>query len=72
MPSSKVTKNKEITKRLYNVEEAAVYLGRTPWAVRHLVWAGALPEVRVGRRVLVDIYDMDAFIEKNKQCEEGP
>jgi len=59
-----------ILKRLYSIPEAAHYLGRSPWSVRRLVWSGELPEVRAGRRVHLDIKDMDAFIEKNKQREE--
>ena len=61
---------KKVVKRLYAIPEAAIYLGRSPWAVRHLIWAGVLPEVRVGRRVHLDIRDMDALIEQSKQCEE--
>ena len=53
-------------KRLYTISEAAVYLGRSPWSVRHLIWSGQLPEVRAGGRVHLDIQDMDEFIEKNK------
>jgi excisionase family DNA binding protein len=58
-------------KRLYAIQEAAIYLGRSPWAVRRLIWSGALPEVRTGRRVHLDIKDMDSFIERNKSKEEG-
>jgi excisionase family DNA binding protein len=53
-------------KRLYSLPEAAEYLGRSPWSVRRLIWSGELPQVRAGRRVHVDIRDMDAFIDKNK------
>ena len=60
----------KVFKRLYSIPEAAQYLGRSPWSVRHLVWSGELPEVRAGRRVHLDIKDIDAFIEKNKQREE--
>jgi len=56
-----------ITKRLYTVEEAAMYLGRSVWSVRRLIWDGLLPEVRIDKRVQVDIRDLDAFIEHNKQ-----
>ena len=54
------------SKRLYSVVEAAHYLGRSAWSVRRLIWSGELPEVRAGRRVHLDIRDMDEFIEKNK------
>jgi excisionase family DNA binding protein len=53
-------------KRLYSVEEAAIYLGRTTGAVREMLWAGKLPYVRDGRRILLDVRDMDAWIEKSK------
>jgi len=66
MPSS----NPKLLKRLYSIPEAAQYLGRSPWSVRHLIWTGELPEVRAGRRIHLDIKDMEAFIERNKLCEE--
>jgi len=40
-------------KRLYNLKEAAVYLGRTVWAVRGMLWAGKMPYVRDGKRILL-------------------
>ena len=56
-------------KRLYSLPEAAEYLGRSSWSVRRLIWNGDLPQVRAGRRVHVDVRDMEAFIEKNKVRE---
>jgi len=56
-------------KRLYTIEESAVYLGRSVWSIRELIWKGEIPSVKVGRRLHVDIIDMDTFIEKNKVCE---
>jgi hypothetical protein len=36
-------------KRLYSLPEAAVYLGRSTWSVRRLIWNGELFQVeRVG------------------------
>ena len=58
-----------VRKRLFTIPEAAEYLGRSVWAVRELVWAGQLPSVRVGRRVHLDIHDLDQWIEKNKVVE---
>lgn len=54
------------SKRLFSVKEAAVYLGRTVWAIREMVWAGKIPCVKDGRRVLLDVYDMDAWIDNQK------
>ena len=58
-------------KRLYSIPEAAMYLGRSTWSVRRLIWDGALPAVRAGGRVHVDVQDMDAFIDRNKVREES-
>jgi hypothetical protein len=33
-------------KRLYTLKEAAEYLGRSDWAMRELMWKGAIPYVR--------------------------
>lgn len=58
--------NLKIAKRLYSIKEAAVYLGRTEWALREMIWAGKLPYVKDGKRILLDIRDMDEWIEQNK------
>jgi excisionase family DNA binding protein len=58
--------SRKVFKRLYSVKEAAVYLGRTEWAVREMIYAGKLPYVKDGKRILLDIKDMEAWIEQNK------
>ena len=55
-----------LKKRLYSIPEAAEYLGRSIWSVRELIWGGKLPCVKVGRRIHLDIIDLDQWIEKNK------
>ena len=54
--------------RLYSLKEAAVYLGRTVWSVRELVWSRELPVIQSGRggKQYLDINDLDEWIEKNK------
>ena len=64
-----MNKSPHIQKRLYSIEEAATYLGRSIWSMRHLIWGGALPHVRVGKRIHVDIEDMEEFIERHKEKE---
>ena len=54
--------------RLLSVEQAAIYLGRTKDAVQHMIGSGKLPTVRPDRRVFIDVKDLDAWIEDNKQC----
>ncbi len=53
-------------KRLYTIKEAAEYLGRSPWAVRSMIWSGKLPAVRDSKWILLDVFDLDRWIEANK------
>ena len=56
-----------LTKRLYDLKEAAYYLGRPVFSVRGLIWKGALPYVKEGRRKYLDVNDMDKYIDRNKE-----
>lgn len=66
-----------LTKRLYSIAQGAEYLGLSVWSVRERVWSGELPCIRpdpikpntVGRRVLLDIEDLDRWIESHKTVE---
>jgi hypothetical protein len=55
-------------KRLYDLKEAARYLGRSVWSVRELIWDGLLPIVRPEgkRKIYVDILDLQKFVDLNK------
>jgi len=63
---TKMGKAERPRKRLYAIADAAEYLGRTPWAIREMIWKGKLPAVRDGRRILLDIEDLDRWIEAHK------
>jgi excisionase family DNA binding protein len=52
--------------RLLSVSEAAIYLGRTQKALRHMVANGAIPAVREGSRVHLDRADLDRWVEFRK------
>ena len=58
---------REPTKRLYSIKEAACYLGRSVWGLREMLWAGKLPYIKDGRRILLDIDDLNAWIDENKK-----
>ena len=60
-------KHNSIPKRLFNVDEASIYLGRTPNAIRQMIWDGKIPIVRDKKRILLDVKDMDTWIERNKE-----
>ena len=54
--------------KLVGMRQAGEILGVHPWTVRTLCWKGALPYVRVGRLVKVDMADLLAFIARHKEC----
>jgi len=58
--------NKSEEPRLMSVNEAAVYIGRTPKALRHMIASGTVPAIREGTRVHLDRADLDQWIEMRK------
>ncbi len=61
-----VEANANINPRCLTIKQAALYLGCTVWAVRELLWKGEIPFLRVGKRQVIDIRDLDAFIDARK------
>ena len=59
-----------LSKRLFDLKEAAQYLGRSTWGVRELVWKGRLPAIRDGRKLYIDLFDMHEYIERNRVSME--
>lgn len=55
--------------RLLPLKKAADYIGLTVWAMRERIWAGHIPVVQFpgGRKMYVDIRDIEEFIKKNKR-----
>lgn len=58
-----------LNKRLLRSVEAADYLSVSVWTLRRLIQCGELPVVQRGEagKFLVDIRDLDGFIERNKR-----
>lgn len=59
-----------IKPRLLTIEDAGRYLGRTPGAIRTLEFRGQLPAIRADSRIMFDIRDLDAWIDRNRQQRE--
>ena len=55
--------------RLIDIVDAGIRIGLGKWRVRTLIYSGKIPYVRLGRRIMIDIRDIDAFIEANKTRE---
>ena len=53
--------------KLFSVEQAATYLGRTPEAVRHMITSGKLTAVRIDTRISLDKEDLDKLIHESKE-----
>ena len=62
-------KTRDGHKRLFTLNEAGVYIGLSHWRVRSLIYSGQLAYVRLGRRILIDLKDLDALIDSKKQRE---
>lgn len=60
-----------LAKRLYSVEEAGEYLGRSKWRIRDMIRTGLIPVVRYDIRVFIDVNDMDELIEATKERRRG-
>jgi excisionase family DNA binding protein len=60
-----------IPPRLLSERDAAAYLGISYWTLRDLVFRKELSRVQIGRRVLVDQRELDAYVERSK-IQRGP
>jgi excisionase family DNA binding protein len=58
--------NETTNRRLLSVDEAARYLSLSKREVYNMVAHGELPAVRHGRRTMLDIRDLDHWIERSK------
>lgn len=54
-----------MTARYLTVATCAVYIGRTEHAIRHLVKQGAIPHIKLGRRVQFDPVKLDAWMSRH-------
>ena len=54
------------TKRLYSIKELVAEIGGTVWFWRSQIWDGQLPYIKVGKKMFVDINDIETFIQQHK------
>ena len=55
-------------KRLLSLKDLVQEFGVSMWFWRTQIWDGKLPFVQVGRKILVDVQDVEKFINSEKQC----
>jgi excisionase family DNA binding protein len=55
-----------MTPRAITIKEAAVYLSTTVPAIRQLLYSRQIPFVRVGKRFVIDVRDLDSWLERAK------
>ena len=55
-------------KRLLSIKELTNEYGATTWYWRTAIWSGELPVVVINRKQLIDVQDVEAFIEKHKKA----
>ena len=53
-------------RRLLSQQDAASYLGVSYWTIRDLVFRHELPFLKIGRRILIDQIDLDAYVDRSK------
>jgi excisionase family DNA binding protein len=63
-----IEKRGTMERHLISVQEAAQYLAISPMTIRRNQWNGDLSHVRIGRRILFDIKDLDKFIQTGKSA----
>ena len=56
-----------VAPRLFTVEQAAQYLGRTEGAMRQLKRSGRIPVVQLDGRVFFDRADLDRVVDEAKR-----
>lgn len=68
-----------LTRRLLRIKRAAEYLSVSPATLRHLIQMGELPITKIAVKGnaenvpwLVDVRDLDGYIERNKQTLYDP
>jgi excisionase family DNA binding protein len=58
-----------IQPRLLRIPEAAAYIGATNWFVEELVRANLIPFLTVGKYRVIDVCDLDSWIDEEKELQ---
>jgi len=58
-------------RRWMDVKAAAEHIGSTVSFIRGLIWDGALPFVRAGKKFVIDRADLDSWMTRQKQRNDS-
>lgn len=61
-----ISQGSPLVPRLLSQREAAIYLGISYWTLRDLTFRAEIPHVKIGRRILVDRLDLEAYLDRMK------
>lgn len=67
--SENPSQNQNKGSTLLSIKEAGEIIKLGPWCIRRLIYSGALPYVRIGRRLLIELDDLERFIAANRHQE---
>jgi excisionase family DNA binding protein len=57
----------EPDQRWLDVKAAAAHVGATVSFIRTLIWDGAIPYVRAGKKFVIDRADLDSYMTRQKE-----
>jgi excisionase family DNA binding protein len=52
--------------RLLDLKGSAAYLSSTVTCIRRLVWDKRIAHIRLGKKIMIDRADLDAFVDQQK------
>jgi excisionase family DNA binding protein len=67
MKSQKQANSSNMIPRLLRIQDVARYLGSTSWFVEELIRNKKIKFLIVGKRRVIDVVDLDSWIEEQKQ-----
>ncbi len=53
------------------IQEAAEYAGCTIFFMQELIRKREIPPIKCGKRFVIDLYDVDAYIERLQKAAKG-
>lgn len=63
----RATDDKTVAPRLLDLRSAAAYLSLSYWSVRRMVLSGEIDHLRFGKKILVDVEDVNRWIGRRKE-----